>query len=485
MQLTSELKLIRDKSRVKAGLFHQPNTCVFAQQCGELKPIREKSRVKNELVHQLSSHNKLARANVFATKARLNLYTNLDNEIICMYLSKYGERRTECKKLRRRHFFVALSQQEEDILQASFSFQYLSRSKFHMKPAPEPRRAEADARFSTILISVARVILSLIEEIELSSNCNDTLIQQRSDQCRSAEAGTQACWRHDASPLHHSNPATIDCGKPAKKPAKTHHWPSRAGCPTADLLFELHVVEKLRVIAVLRQFPCSGRSAQLQFSRATQRSALSREKSGVTNCRCRNCLPPPQQLARWAPKRLTVERTEVPEHRHKQARERCTEATVGLRRCMGEPDQNLPVLGSAPVKIGCSDLLQTSRRNTHERPEKHRDSSQERQGTRTGQPARPTGTATKRRPGRVDPTSLPQELESDARGQQKTTQPFQCVTSLAHTEPVGPCRLDLLFNAFCPVGGLQTRWPCPPAHESRARAHHRWAIGRKSGRPLL
>ena len=33
--------------------------------------------------------------------------------------------------------------------------------------------------------------------------------------------------------------------------AKTHHWPSRAGGPTADVLFELHVVEKLRLIALL------------------------------------------------------------------------------------------------------------------------------------------------------------------------------------------------------------------------------------------
>ena len=32
VQLTGELKFIRDKCRVKAGLVHQPSTCVFAQQ---------------------------------------------------------------------------------------------------------------------------------------------------------------------------------------------------------------------------------------------------------------------------------------------------------------------------------------------------------------------------------------------------------------------------------------------------------------------
>ena len=70
-------------------------------------------------------------------------------------------------------------------------------------------------------MSIARVMLSLSEEIELFSNCNDTLIQQRIDQCRSAEAGTQACWRHDASPLDQANPATIDCGKPATTLVRT------------------------------------------------------------------------------------------------------------------------------------------------------------------------------------------------------------------------------------------------------------------------
>ena len=56
--------------------------------------------------------------------------------------------------------------------------------------APEPLRAEAqtlpcphtDARSPTILKPVARVI-------ELLSTCNDTLIQPRIEQCRSAEAG--------------------------------------------------------------------------------------------------------------------------------------------------------------------------------------------------------------------------------------------------------------------------------------------------------
>ena len=65
---------------------------------------------------------------------------------------------------------------------------------------------------------------------------------------------------------------------------------------------------------------------------------------------------------------------------------------------------------------------------------------------------------------------------------QKKNLAFSVGDVSCHIEPVGPCRLDVLaperqapFNAFCPVGGLQTRWPCPPAHESRTRAHHRWA----------
>ena len=47
------------------------------------------------------------------------------------------------------------------------------------------------------------------------------------------------------------------------------------------------------------------------------------------------------------------------------------------------------------------------------------------QGTRTGQPERPTGKARKRRPDRANPTSLPWELERDARGRQETTLLFR------------------------------------------------------------
>ena len=47
------------------------------------------------------------------------------------------------------------------------------------------------------------------------------------------------------------------------------------------------------------------------------------------------------------------------------------------------------------------------------------------QRTRTGQPERPTGKARRRRPDRADPTSLPWELERDARGRQETTLPFR------------------------------------------------------------
>ena len=53
------------------------------------------------------------------------------------------------------------------------------------------------------------------------------------------------------------------------------------------------------------------------------------------------------------------------------------------------------------------------------------ENNQERQSTRTGQPERPTGTARRRRPVRADPTSLPWELERDARGRQRTTLPFR------------------------------------------------------------
>ena len=60
-----------------------------------------------------------------------------------------------------------------------------------------------------------------------------------------------------------------------------------------------------------------------------------------------------------------------------------------------------------------------------EKTTKGRDRSQQRHGTRTGQPERPTGTARGRRPNRADPTSLPQELERAARGRQKTTLPFR------------------------------------------------------------
>ena len=116
------------------------------------------------------------------------------------------------------------------------------------------------------------------------------------------------------------------------KPAKTHHWPSRAGCPTADVLFELHVVEKLRLIALLWQFAC--RRAKCAASVASSDTAiclvhghiwryelpLPQQTAPRTPQRLhRHCLPLPQQLAKWAPQRLMVERTEVPEHRHKQA----------------------------------------------------------------------------------------------------------------------------------------------------------------------
>ena len=61
---------------------------------------------------------------------------------------------------------------------------------------------------------------------------------------------------------------------------KTHHWPSRAGCSTADVLFELHVVEKLRLTTLLLGVCRCGRgTAQLQQTRVTQRSALSTDKN--------------------------------------------------------------------------------------------------------------------------------------------------------------------------------------------------------------
>ena len=77
----------------------------------------------------------------------------------------------------------------------------------HLPRTPASRRKSqrslpypnTDARSPTILITVARVMPSLTEEIELLSNCNDTLIQPRIVQRRSAEAGTPVCWQHDTS----------------------------------------------------------------------------------------------------------------------------------------------------------------------------------------------------------------------------------------------------------------------------------------------
>ena len=62
----------------------------------------------------------------------------------------------------------------------------------------------------------------------------------------------------------------------------------------------------------------------------------------------------------------------------------------------------MPVLG-----VGCPCPLHDVIKNTPGKTWDDSGSNQERQGTRTGQPERPTGTETKRTPGRADPTSLP------------------------------------------------------------------------------
>ena len=63
------------------------------------------------------------------------------------------------------------------------------------------------------------------------------------------------------------------------------------------------------------------------------------------------------------------------------------------------------------------------------------------QRTRTGQPERPAGKARRRRPDRADPTSLPLELERDARGRQETTLPFrpECRPFFARFQGQGQC----------------------------------------------
>ena len=104
-----EFKPVRDKSRVKAGLIHQTSTTVFAQQVGEGKLIRDKSRVKADLIHQpstcASSHNNLANSKLFCDKSRVKIELE-DTHVNCVFLCKYGVRRIECRKVRRRHFLV-------------------------------------------------------------------------------------------------------------------------------------------------------------------------------------------------------------------------------------------------------------------------------------------------------------------------------------------------------------------------------------------
>ena len=80
-----------------------------------------------------------------------------------------------------------------------------------------------------------------------------------------------------------------------------------------------------------------------------------------------------------------------------------------------------------PAGSGVGALVAQNRYQRH-RKKKHtkgRDRSQEQRRTGTSQPERPTGKARKRRPDRADPTSLPWELERDARGRQKTSLPFR------------------------------------------------------------
>ena len=133
-------------------------------------------------------------------------------------------------------------------------------------------------------------------------------------------------------------------------------------------------------------------------------------------------LPLPHQQATGTPQRF---------HRHlvplPQQVARCRDAfgvknkvaTVELRRCWSYLTKTCRFLGRCPCPY------QTLQRKHPRRNRDDQGSSQERQGTRTGQPEQPTGTETKRRPGRADPTCLPRELERDARGRQGTTQPEQ------------------------------------------------------------
>ena len=99
-----------------------------------------------------------------------------------------------------------------------------------------------------------------------------------------------------------------------------------------------------------------------------------------------------------------------------------SENTVRLRRGWGYLNKkNFPVLGSVPLKRGSENPPQKSKeKKTRKAGTGTRIDSEPGLANQSNQQAEKG----KRRPARADPTSLPQELELDARGRQRTTVPF-------------------------------------------------------------
>ena len=157
-----------------------------------------------------------------------------------------------------------------------------------------------------------------------------------------------------------------------KKPAKTHHSPSRVCCPTADVLF--------RLIALLLAAAATG---------GTRDAATS----------------PPTPKAQNVP---TL------------AQERNGEATVGLHHYRKYLTKMLPVLGSVPLKSdlgSASDVTEKHSRGNWSRPEPGATGNQDRPTRATNRHRNETQTKQGR------PDIPPQKLERDARGRQRTTLP--------------------------------------------------------------
>ena len=118
---------------------------------------------------------------------------------------------------------------------------------------------------------------------------------------------------------------------------------------------------------------------------------------------------------------------------------RNSETLVRFRRCRGYLIKPFSVLGSVPLKLGCSDPLETSQRNTRENKTPRKEDRQAQ---------KPQGPPENNHHNRA--TQGPERQNQGNTTRRETQRPkervslFLQVTSVAHTEPVGPCGLDVV-----------------------------------------